>query len=308
MTSIELPSTAVELRNTSGRSQIALSGRPAIAFGTLFILAGSGVVALAFLAGPERMHAPRGVIAMTGVIFVLAGLFVAANGIADLARKRAVAQRVAATPDEPWWWDYEWRREGVGNDTNREIVKAFGFAAFLELFLAPFHWIGFVGNGGPWIFAASALLFDCVAIGLVVRGIRLMLMRRRYGPSWLRFVSFPYHTGERMEASLDGFGGLAALPTLNATLRCVQERYETRGTGDNRSTRVVCYALWSTSATIPRSRKGTFDIAFDLPADAPGSALSERPARFWELALDTGDVPGVDYSASFLVPVYAPRR
>jgi hypothetical protein len=308
MTTISIPANSVELRTHSARSQIALNGRPAVAFGALFVLAGSGVMAQSFLASSERMHAPRGVIGMVGLVFALAGLFVVVNGIADIVRKRAVAQRAAASPDEPWWWDYEWQRDGIGNDTRREIIKAFAVAAFLELFLAPFHWIGFVSPQRLWIFGVGALLFDCVAIGMVVRGTRLLLMRRRYGPSWLRFGGFPFHTGERLNASLDGFGGLAALPALNATLRCVQERYETRGTGENRNTRVVCYALWSASATIARSRKGTFEIAFDLPADAPSSAVSERPARYWELVLDTGDVPGIDYSASFLVPVYAPRR
>lgn len=42
--------------------------------------------------------------------------------------------------------------------------------------------------------------------------------------------------------------------------------------------------------------------------DARSTALAERPARSWELALKSDDVPGVDYEASFYVPVYARSR
>ena len=308
MTSIEIPSTAVELRTESPRSAFAMSGWPSVNYGMLFVLAGVGIGVRALLGGTQGMHAPRTVIAACGGIFALAGLYVAINGVIDIRRKRAVALRAAAMPAEPWWWDYPWRPEGIGNDTWREIAKALGFALFFVIFLTPFHWIGFFAPHPAPPFAVGALIFDLVVIGVLARAVRLALMRRRYGASWLRFRRFPFHPGERVELSLDGYGGLSALPSLTGTLRCVQERYETRGTGRNRSTKVICYALWSATTVAERNRDGGFDFEFDVPAGERSCALRERPARYWELAVNSDDVPGVDYAASFYVPVYPRSR
>lgn len=290
------------------RSAFAMTGWPSVHYGALFVLAGAGVAARAFFGDSTAMHAPRTIVVACGAIFALAGLYVAINGIVDIRRKRATAERAASMPAEPWWWDYPWRPEGIGNDTRREIARALGFALFFAIFLTPFHWIGFFSKHPVPPFAVGALLFDVVIVALIVRAVRLMLMRRRYGASWLSFKHFPFHTGEPVEVSLDGYGGLSAVPRLTGTLRCVQERYETRGTGRNRSTRVICYALWSATMVAERNRNGGFDFSFDVPVDGRVTALGERPARYWELAVNSEDVPGVDYSASFYVPVYGGRR
>lgn len=308
VSSFELPPGAVELRDGSALSAVAMAGAPAILFGSVFLGAGTLIVVRALTGSMRGMHAPRELLALCGGIFAIAGAWVIVNGALDLWRKRAAAERAAAMPGQPWYWDHSWRSDGTGNDTMREVVKAFGFALFIVIFLLPFHWVGFMAPNGPRVFGFAALLFDLFAVGLVVRGVRLLLMRRRYGASWLRFARFPFHAGDRVEVSLDGYGGLSAMARLTGTLRCVQERYETRGTGRNRSTKVIRYALWSATSVAARDRNGGFAFCFDVPAGAPSTALSERPARYWELAVSSDDVPGVDYAASFLVPVYAAAR
>ena len=308
MTSIQIPASAVELRTETARSALAMTGRAAVAFGSLFVVAGSVIVARAFVGGTQGMHAPRVIVAVCGSLFALAGSWVSVNGALDLRRKRIARERAAATPAQPWWWDYSWSAEGIGNDSRRQIAMAFATTLFIALFLVPFHWIGIAAKDAPRIFLVFALMFDLVVIGLLARAVRLVMMRRRYGASWLRFGHFPFLAGEQLDASLDAVGGLASIDRLTATLQCVQERYETRGSGKNRSTQVVCYALWSETKTVERGKRGTFDFSFTPPADAPGSALSERPARFWELVLTSDDVPGVDYAATFLVPVYPSKR
>ena len=304
MTSIELPSSAVEIRAENPRSPFAMAGWPAVLFGGVFVAAGAFIVARAALGGVEGMHSPRWVAAAAGMIFLLAGLWVSGNGAADVVRTRTIAQRAAALPREPWEWDHEWRHDGIESDAVRDIARAFGIVVFIAVFALPFHWIGFFAPHAPRPFAVGAILMDVALVWLLYRAVRLVLMRHRYGRSWLRFARFPFRAGDRVELSLDSFGALSLVPSLQATLRCVQERYETRGTGKNRSTQVVCYALWSATATVEKDRKGFFDVAFDIPAGSPPSALRERPARYWELVLASGDVPGVDYEARFLVPVY----
>ena len=45
-------------------------------------------------------------------------------------------------------------------------------------------------------------------------------------------------------------------------------------------------------------------VVFDIPEDAPGTALSERPPRYWELHV-RGETIGPDLDEVFLVPIYA---
>lgn len=304
MTGIVLPPGAVELRTWSARSALPMSGGGAIPLGALFLAGGIGIIARATLGGMQGMHAPRGVVALAGVSFALVGLYILLVGIADRRRRAATAARRDAAPAEPWRWDHAWREDGIDADFGRDVARSFGAALFIAIFLPPFHWIGFFAPDRMLVFGIGALLFDGVIVWMVVRGVRAVMIRRRYGRSWLRFERFPFRPGQPLEASLDSFGELSLIPRLTATLRCIQERYEERGSGKNRSTQVVCYALWSETKPVERDRKGFFRIAFDLPATASGCTLSERPARFWELELKSDDVPGLDYEARFLVPVY----
>lgn len=309
MTSIKFTSMPGSVGSYSARSAIALTGVPAALFGVAFIAAGGAVVARVLVGGNDGPHAPPAIIGLAiGAVFMLAGAYVAINGLLDIRRADNAAKQAAAMPAEPWAWDYPWRREGIGNDTRRQIARSLGFALFVAIFLTPFHWVGFFAPKAPRVFGIFALLFDLVVVGLLVRAVRLMLMRERYGASWLRFGRFPFHPGEPVDVTLDGYGGLSALPRLTGELQCIQERYEMRGSGRDRGKQVVCYTLWSATMTVDRNRDGGFAFHFDVPADALSSALSERPARFWQLVVNSDDVPGVDYQASFLVPVYASAR
>lgn len=316
LSDIALPDSAIELPGVSRSGAIAvgelnagtaitLSGWPVIAFGVALAAAGCAALASAFLGAREVLGAPVWAIPAVGIFFAALGAHVTADGVAGLRHQRTADGRARATPDQPWLWDHAWREDGIGSDTSGEIARAFGFALLLLVLVPPLQWFLSGVKGLPWFIGFGLAIFDVVIVAVIARGVRLIRMGRRYGPSWLRFGRFPFRTGERLEATLDALEGRSELPSLNATLRCVQERYEMRGeTRRNKNLRVVCYALWSASARVNRSAAGIFDFAFDIPADAPGSALSERPSRYWELVVASDDVPGVDYQARFLVPVY----
>jgi hypothetical protein len=48
-------------------------------------------------------------------------------------------------------------------------------------------------------------------------------------------------------------------------------------------------------------------VSFDLPPGEYGTRLAEPPARYWELTV-VADTAGLDFSAKFLMPVYARGR
>ena len=70
------------------------------------------------------------------------------------------------------------------------------------------------------------------------------------------------------------------------------------------------YELWSDTFEVEgpgEHRRGDagVPVTFLLPPSKDlSTSLSERPPRYWELKVEA-DTPGVDYEATFLVPVYA---
>ncbi len=313
MTSISLPIGAVPLNRGSGSgpSSIPVQGWAAVAFGSVFALPGAGIILLALgvIGDVDRgRNAPRWVVFVAGVIFFLAGAFVVAGGIGNLRMRRRVAALQRHFPDDPWRWDHGWSDTGVTDASGRGIARLIGFFVFLELFLAPFHWIGWFSPERPLPFRLLPLLFDLVALGVLWQAGVLVARRRRYGATSLRFGRFPFFAGSDVRVALPRTGQLTFLARLTATLRCIQERYEQRGSGENRSTKVVYYELWSRTIEVEPSRRGEFEMTFALPPDVPATELSARPARFWELELASGEVVGADYAATFLVPVYGRIR
>jgi hypothetical protein len=287
-----------ELRGRRGRSATTIHGWPAALFGLPFLAV--GVVGVAqFVGQPAQVDAPRPMILWFGVVFGLAGLSLIVHGLRGLVRRRRVADRRERHPAEPWLWDYDWPRHGVTDRAGRAVVRTFMGAAALVVFLLPFNWIGFGGMGdvpGVALWMLVVGLFDLVTLTIIGYALYLLLRYLKYGTSRLAFEGFPFHLGEEMVVRFEGSGGAAGFDRVAAKLLCIEERYEMRGSGKNRSQQVVCYECYADTLTIEDARAR-------LPHEAPPTRLSERPAHFWVVDVEAA-VPGVDYRGSFLVPVY----
>lgn len=168
--------------------------------------------------------------------------------------------------------------------------------------------------GGPWVARIVTVVFDlllvlaALALGITVVGVL------KHGDPWLRFAHFPFRLGEDLNARLDRPRALTAGSDLRCTVRCIEEQIEVttervREDGEWKNiqvSRTVCYQVWSAAES--RTTEGhapQIEIRFPLPADDRlGTRLSQSPARYWELEV-RGDAPGLDYCATFLLPVYA---
>ena len=136
----------------------------------------------------------------------------------------------------------------------------------------------------------------------------MLLNLLRYGNSFLAYQEFPFALGDTLRARLRPPHHVSAIDQLTLTLRCVQETYVTTGSGDSRSTNVVCYELYKNVATYGRDRLAglagnEIPIEFRLPADQLSTSLAATPPIYWEIEA-RGKARGVDYEAVFLVPVY----
>ena len=281
------------------------------------VFAAAGSILLPFALGP--LYEPGGpedfvtVLAgiVFGVVFVTMGLWLVAFGLLGLRRRRRIRQGQSKRPDEPWRWDHPWDESGIRDDARRRPI-AWGLRLVsLALFLVPFNALVF-SDELPWWgrlgFGLVTGVFDLLALYVLYRLVRSLVQLIRYGSGGLRYARFPFYLGETLDVTLRSARELPS-GTLSATLRLVLERYENRGTRTDASPTAVAYALYSGEETVavPAGVAGRalgVSLSFRLPEDLPSTDLTGLPLIYWELEVN---VPGTDYEATFLVPVYSRR-
>ena len=148
-------------------------------------------------------------------------------------------------------------------------------------------------------------------IGLVfwARWIQMLVDLFRNGNSFLSYDEFPYFLGQTLRVRFRAPFDVSRMNQLALTLRCVQEKYVTTGSGNNRRTQVVCYELYRDAVTFSQTQLATADAACDipvefrLPQDQPPTTLADTPRTYGEIEA-RGKARSADYEAYFLVPVY----
>ncbi len=299
-----------ELKNhpVRGRSAPSLAGRVAICvFSLPFIAAGAAIIWNWFGIPVEDLVPWQR--RLFGMIFFVPGVLIALGGIRgffyDLGRK----QRIARHQREPWLVDYDWDARGSCDDTGQRARNYLLGFIFLSAFLSPFHY--FIITDGAWVYIFPVLIvgvFDVIAAVLFGTFVYHLIQRVKYGRSRLYFDRFPFFLGESLDVRWEMGRPLGAFRRMDMTLRCVEERQITRrdSDGDTHSS-TVCFEIYS--QVLPIDQEGVqqtttaLPIAFSLP-DAPATQFTAATPRYWELEIHA-DTPGVDYDATFLVPVYA---
>ena len=291
----------IELRGRTPRVVSTAQGWLAVLLGLPFVALGGATIAVAAgRLGGAAMRVPLFAVGALGACFAIVGLSFVGYGVAGIARRRGLAARRARYPEQPWMVDHPWDRRGGRDESPAEAGRAFRMVVFLALFLTPFHWVAFFSDERPFLFQFVTLVFDAVALALLGRSLYLIARRLRHGESRLAVVRFPIRPGTDAELRLDGISPLARAVPMRATLRCIEERFEVRGSGRNRSTVSVCYELHRDEQVVA---PGESHVRFEILDGAATTMLGARPPRYWELEL-AAETPGVDFGARFLVPVY----
>jgi hypothetical protein len=245
-------------------------------------------------------------------IFALTFGGVGFGGIAAaLAGRRKLADIAALqqqNPAAPWLWRPDWAAGRVDDSTQATMWSAWVFATLWNLISLPGAVLGVraaVREDKPAGYIA--LLFPMVGIGLLVWAVRATIRYRRFGISRLELTTRPGIVGHSLAGTVRTTTPLRPADGFQVCLRCI--RRVTSGTGDNRSSSES--TLWQEEARIQgqvsrdASGMGTaIPVAFAIPADAVACDDRDSDNRvLWRLELSAG-VPGVDYAASFEVPVY----
>jgi hypothetical protein len=301
------PQSMPVLVNHPAQSAAPINSWSSALFGVPFMAAGIAIGLVALDVISVRKHAPDWLIGFFGALFFFAGLFFFVHGLRDVARKAAWRHEAAQRPNEPWLYDFDWHVEGIVFSAFDDMVKQLVAALIWTGILVPFAWVG-TDVQGAWPFLVAVGIFGFCGLVLWFRWGMTLLDLLRFGNSYLRYESFPFSPGGTLRAHLRAPQQVCAIDELTLTLRCVQEKYVTTGSGKNRSANVACYELYKDVSTFNRDlltglAGGDIPVEFRLPYDEPVTTLAARPPVYWEIEAK-GKAGGVDYRASFLVPVY----
>ena len=279
-----------------------------VAAGLVLLVTGTMVVA--FAAGrPDdiRSEIPAWVLAATGFLFGIGGILLLAYALAGLFRSLRARKLRGLAPNQPWAADYPWDPSGASSSPIGRSLRELLFGMLMAVFLLPFNWVTFLSDA-PFFFripfGAVTLIFDVFSLWLLAIGLRRAAASIRYGATAVRFHRFPYFTGETLDLHLAVPRG--ARDGVTVELRCVQERIEET----DESTKVAGYSLHGETTRVPATPVGPgrspaeVAVRFLIPAEAPGTALSARPARYWELVVRPAESASL-YAARVLVPIYS---
>ena len=239
--------------------------------------------------------------------FVLVGaglLFAAFKGYGFLKEQAALQE---ANPLSPWLWRADWAASRAESAKKKSYITAWIAAVFVNLTTAPFVFgkiPGLLGHGDPQAFILLA--FCSFGAILTVNAIRATVRHERFGNSYFEFDPLPISPGRRVTGRIQLRFETPAPHGIDLRLRCV--RRFVSGSGNNRT--VSSATLWQTdknvsSAAIEPGPLGrAIPVEFDLPTESLLTDHNHPDDQILWLLHAQADVPGVDYSDDFELPVF----
>lgn len=279
-----------------------LFGVPFVGMGVFVIMIGIGTTQV----DPSTVHAPYWVLTAFGTIFAFAGLLVWSMALRQLIGERRRAAMIAAHQSAAVT-DYPWDTRGYTPDHWAPVRNGITGMILLTGFSAIFGYIALEVKGVPWwvqlIWGLMALLTLWVYFDTGVKLLRAV----KFGASRIVFDNFPYQINKPVIIKWVPPTTLSQANTGSFTLRCVEEFYETTGSGDNRSTSLVHNELWHDTWLLDQMQSfhpgEEVAIRYEPPSELPSTALSAERPIFWEFEIKL-KMPGPDFEATYLVPVY----
>lgn len=240
------------------------------------------------------------------LIFVLVfggfgyGLFFAT--ILGIGKKRKEDKLKSQYHNEPWLWNIQWKEGIIHSQSKAKLTGSIIFAIFWNLVSSPILFIipGELHKGNKLILIA--LVFPVAGLGLAIWAIRNIISWRKFGDSTFIMETKPGVIGGPLQGKIHTKVNIKPEDGFHLTLSCINS---VRKDEDRRE-----YVRWQDECNIERElyeydpSRSVIPVLFHIPYDSQ-ETNSNNPSNkiLWRLEIKA-KVPGVDYAASFEVPVF----
>jgi hypothetical protein len=244
---------------------------------------------------------------MFGLVFAVlgAGLIYAAIGGHGRLKKQAAIEE--GNPLSPWLWRKDWASRRAESLNQKTEITYWVICIFCNMILLPV--VGglapkMVRSGDPRAFLL--LGFGLIGVILLANAVRATIRHRRFGNTYFEFNALPFFPGDRVGGRIHLKLETQAQHGIDLRLSCV--RRVVTGTGDSSTTREA--VLWQAEQNAPSGAVGPgplgsmIPVDFALPAESCVTNHDNPNDQVLWLLHAQADVPGVDYSDDFELPVF----
>jgi hypothetical protein len=205
----------------------------------------------------------------------------------------------------PWMTD-PWRVEGQEPDYTPEVRHYMGLRIGL---LAGIVALNFLLPWAPPLLETLILLVDAAGVIVIFDTLNKLWYGYWNRKPRMRWTRFPAFTGGRLEGVLVARPSPEVIGPVLGVLRCVRDERVVSGTGGTGESGEVTHepmVIYRRMAEfpVPGDRLKEVAIAFDVPADLPGTDLRRPDATYWQLAVRI-PVVGPDEELVYLAPIYS---
>jgi len=285
----------------AGAVVLFIFGMPFLGFGL--------IAAYSFLFSPSTHNSGNPIFGVLfGLVFAAIGGGLMFGAIFGYGKQKEDEATKEANPDSPWLWRKDWAANRA-ESLKRSTIYGWWIGAGLVCMIV----VPILVNVLPQLLRDSdpkALLLIGVGVIptlLVVGAVRATIRRERYGKTYFEFGSLPFSPGSHLRGQIQLRLNTAADHGIDLRLSCIR-RLVTQSGKDRTTNDAV---LWKDEKNVPQSYLSVGPLGTAIPVDfaIPQDGYETNHERsddqlLWVLHAQA-DVPGVDYSDDFEVPVFA---
>ncbi|HJW94275.1 MAG TPA: hypothetical protein VJ901_11725 [Thermoanaerobaculia bacterium] len=200
-------------------------------------------------------------------------------------------------PDRPWMWRRDWAANAINDAGMFRVGMMWVFAIIWSLISLPLLFVF------PWRevrespIAVLPFLFPTIGAILLISVLYKSAQRWKYGASICHIDHMPIAPGHTFHGEIETRVRDMPPSGFNVRLTCMRRI----GTGKSSSQKVEWQETQNIALATPSYEGAHVPFSFAIPADA---ATSGESYIVWSLDA-WAEVPGIDYKASFELPVYA---
>ena len=278
-----------------------------IFFGLMFFI--PGLLSLYSFLARIANTGSSGTMAAAGIaLFIssIGGALILA-ALAGYGRVKQQAAREEANPSSPWLWRTDWASRSAESLRKNRQITMWVICILCNLVMVPV-----AANVAPQLASHKdprvflVLGFCSIGVILFVVAVRASLRHQRFGDTYFELYTLPFSPGDRLGGRIHLKLDTNAEHGIDLRLACV--RRTVTGSGNNRST--VQTVLWQADQNVPAGAIGmdplgrTIPVDFAIPPDAYVTDHDNPSDQVLWLLHAQADIPGIDYSDDFEVPVF----